>query len=212
MIKQIKNTSRYFISSDGYCFKTYQNKEIIIPILIIRGVPRVKIENSKLNLVLLMIEYFIELKSPIYKTSYKIENDRIPVKNIKIKYKSKDDELGSINIFRYKCSEKANSNNKRVDYSETLTPNDVLNCLKRSDFRCYYCSEPINSKLWHLEHITPLSKGGLNNSLNIASSCKTCNLMKGSLQINEFISKCYKIIKHDSKLKGLEIKLGKINN
>jgi hypothetical protein len=211
MIKQIKNTSRYFISSEGYCFRTSGLREEIIPIKIISGVPRVKIENSKFNLVLLMIEYFVELKTPIYKISHTITDDRIPVKNIKIKYISKDDELDNINIFRYKCSEKANSNNKRVGYTETLTSNDVLNCLKRSDFRCYYCAEPISSKIWHLEHLIPISKGGLNNHTNIASSCKTCNEMKGALDMKDFLSKCYKIIKHDSKLKGLEIKKAKIN-
>jgi len=210
MVKQLKNTSRYFISSEGYCFRTSGLKEEIIPLKIISGVPRVKIEDLKLNLVLLMIEYFVDLKTPIYKTSFKIENDRIPIKNIKIRYVSKDEELDVINMFKYKCSEKANSNNRRVNYIETITSDDVLNCLKRSSFRCYYCSEPISSKIWHLEHLIPISKGGLNTPVNITSSCKTCNQMKGSLDIKDFINKCYKIIRHDSKLKGIEIKQSKI--
>lgn len=214
MIKQINGTKKYFISEDGFCFKISGRKEIEIPIQIIRGIPKVKINNEKRNLILLMIEHFVNLKEPIYKTSFTIEENRLPLRNIKIiyikKYNSKD--LDTINLFKYKCVEKAKDNNQRVNYSSTLSPNDVLNCLKRNNFKCFYCNESIQTKLWHLDHVVPISKGGLNDSSNIVCSCKECNLMKGAIDLKDFINKCYKIIKNDSLKKGIEIKKSKIKN
>lgn len=211
MVKQIKNTTKYFISDEGFCFRIINNKEVIIPIEIINRIPKVKIENNKFNMILLMIEYFGKLEKPIFKTSFKIVDGKLPLSNINIKYPN-NNELDSVNIFRYKCAEKAKYHNSRVNYKNIITSEEVLDCLKRTDFKCFYCNEKIKTKTWHLEHLVPISKGGLNDYKNIAASCKECNLMKGAIDMKTFIKKCYKIIKHDSLMKGIVLKKSKLKN
>jgi len=187
MVKQINGTQRFFISDEGYCFKVSLGKEIPIPINLIRGIPKVKIENKRISLILLMIEYFGEITSINIKYSFKVVNGKLPLKNIYIKQISDDADEDSINIFKYKCKEKASSQNSRVSYSSTITDVDVLNCLKRTNFKCFYCNVQISPGRWHLDHVQPLSKDGLNSFTNITPACKNCNLMKGALSLDKFI-------------------------
>lgn len=186
MVKQIKGTSRFFIHESGFCFKISQGKEIPIPINMIRGVPKVKIENKKISLVMLMIEHFGEIKNINFKYSFKIVNGKLPLKNIHIKEISDDATKDEINIFKYKCKEKASAQNCRVSHKSTITDVDVLNCLKRTNFKCFYCNVSLSPGRWHLDHVEPISKGGLNNFLNITPACKNCNLMKGAIPLDKF--------------------------
>lgn len=189
MIVQIKNTKRYFISSDGYCFKMDGVKETPINLQKIRGVHKVKIEHRRLGLVNLMLEYFYTDLPEHYKITYKVTDGKIPLKNIKIKAlnpESNDDIL----INKFKCDIKASSSNSRVKFTSVISTLDVLNCLKRSEFKCFYCGSGIKHTSWHLDHVTPLCMGGLNSNENIAASCKTCNLMKGGVSIQKFLHQC----------------------
>jgi hypothetical protein len=43
---------------------------------------------------------------------------------------------------------------------------------------CYYCGQPIGKYSTHRDHITPKSRGGLNQYWNIALSCADCNIRK----------------------------------
>lgn len=42
---------------------------------------------------------------------------------------------------------------------------------------CYICHQSISE---HIDHIVPLSKGGLHDISNVAGACKPCNLSKGN--------------------------------
>jgi len=44
---------------------------------------------------------------------------------------------------------------------------------------CVYCKADVEDSGWHLEHFTPLSKGGTNTVDNLGVSCPTCNTSKG---------------------------------
>ncbi len=50
---------------------------------------------------------------------------------------------------------------------------------------CFYCGCDI-SKEYHLEHMTPLSRGGLHDWTNTVLSCPTCNARKGTKTVEEF--------------------------
>ena len=52
--------------------------------------------------------------------------------------------------------------------------------------RCYLCGEwaPVGHR--HVDHITPLSKGGPHVSWNLAVVCDKCNLQKGTKPPAEF--------------------------
>jgi 5-methylcytosine-specific restriction endonuclease McrA len=185
--KLINDTKRYFIHRKGYVFKTQGLKEVEIKINIVQGVPRVNIGNKKLNLVLLMLEYFADIKSSQFKYSFKLKNNRLPLENINVTYLKEDSSHDETLAFQFNCQKKATSQNSRVDNKQKLTSLDVLNCLKRTDFKCFYCGVKLKAKSWHLDHVYPLSKGGLNTPQNITPSCKECNLMKGSLGLDKFL-------------------------
>ena len=50
---------------------------------------------------------------------------------------------------------------------------------------CAYCEIVLGSK-WHLEHMTPLSRGGTHRWDNIALTCAPCNRKKGTKTVEEF--------------------------
>lgn len=52
------------------------------------------------------------------------------------------------------------------------------NIKKYGTLTCYLCLCPIKFKHDHLEHKTPLSRGGSNEYVNLAVACKKCNFSK----------------------------------
>lgn len=55
---------------------------------------------------------------------------------------------------------------------------------------CPYCFESFSAdSVTHVDHIYPLSKGGLESAKNLVVVCSTCNLNKGKLTLNSFIKK-----------------------
>jgi len=51
--------------------------------------------------------------------------------------------------------------------------------VERQKARCYYCKVKLG-KVYHADHIVPLSRGGTNDISNIVLACPTCNLRKGA--------------------------------
>ena len=60
-------------------------------------------------------------------------------------------------------------------------------------FYCNYCSQKTLKKDIHIDHINPVSNGGLSVERNLIPICKTCNLEKKDLSLRKF-----------SKSKGLD--------
>lgn len=50
---------------------------------------------------------------------------------------------------------------------------------------CIYCGNKFHSKELTREHILPLSRGGKNNWMNVAASCKKCNWDKSDKTVEE---------------------------
>lgn len=99
---------------------------------------------------------------------------------------TKDDEK---NLEKFKCHSRALESNKRFQQFN-LTKMDILNCLKRFDFRCAYCSQTLNAKYWQLDHFYSKAMGGKNTFENICPTCRWCNTMKNALDGHAFIHKC----------------------
>lgn len=191
---KIKQTKNYYIHIDGYVFKLYSGKEIIIPIKVVKTVPKVLIENQNYNLVFLMVEYFGSKyikydEYSQYRFKYKIKNGKIPIQNIEL-IKFNSSKHNDFKMFTYKCLEKSISANSRVSNISTISESDVYDSLLRTNFRCYYCDRKLDIKTWELDHVLPLSKSGLNVSTNIMPSCKRCNRMKSNLDLIDFIHTC----------------------
>lgn len=57
---------------------------------------------------------------------------------------------------------------------------------QRDQWACTYCGEASTSL--HCDHIVPVSRGGSNDDSNLTTSCKTCNLSKGSKSLEDWRS------------------------
>lgn len=66
-----------------------------------------------------------------------------------------------------------------------LTTAEWLDVLEEFDHRCAYCQA--QGEL-HMEHMTPLSRGGRHTKSNVVPACPSCNLSKGTKTIFEFLA------------------------
>jgi 5-methylcytosine-specific restriction endonuclease McrA len=192
--KKIKGFQKYYIHEEGYISKLYCGKQVIVPIKVVKTVPKVLLGNRNYNFVFLMIEYFGEQsisyeEQSQYRFKYKLQDGKIPLSSINlIRYNS--NKYDNPKMFTFKCKEKATSANSRVYNISTISESDVFDSLLRMDFKCTYCNQKLDSKTWELDHVEPISKGGLNISTNITPSCKKCNRMKSDINPMDFIHKC----------------------
>lgn len=70
---------------------------------------------------------------------------------------------------------------------------------------CYLSGRKINlenSKSFHLDHITPLAKGGKNTLKNMGIARREANQAKGDLTIEEFIELCIDVCEYNGYLVG----------
>ncbi len=67
--------------------------------------------------------------------------------------------------------------------------------LIRDEFRCLYCGGAAT----HIDHVTPLDKGGTDEPDNLVAACAACNLRKGTKNAREFAERisAEKILKFD---------------
>jgi len=49
---------------------------------------------------------------------------------------------------------------------------------KLSEGLCHYCGSKFNKSELTMDHVVPVSRGGLSNKSNVVVSCKACNLNK----------------------------------
>jgi hypothetical protein len=59
---------------------------------------------------------------------------------------------------------------------------------KRDDFTCQYCGQRSPDVVLEVDHITPVSHGGTNDTLNLITACWGCNSGKSSVPLREAIT------------------------
>jgi 5-methylcytosine-specific restriction endonuclease McrA len=74
---------------------------------------------------------------------------------------------------------KARRRAKELNAEGTFTAADVREIGKLQRNRCARCREALKGKKVHLDHITPLARGGQNDRRNLQLLCAPCNLSKG---------------------------------
>ena len=57
--------------------------------------------------------------------------------------------------------------------------------LKRDKFTCQYCGRMSPDVVLEIDHITPVSKGGTNDIMNLITSCKDCNSGKSNIELSD---------------------------
>lgn len=65
-----------------------------------------------------------------------------------------------------------------------VSPNIESILWKKQEGLCFYCEEELVS--YHLEHMTPLSRGGRHDNSSLCLSCVSCNLHKHARTAEEF--------------------------
>jgi hypothetical protein len=54
---------------------------------------------------------------------------------------------------------------------------------KRDGFTCVYCGSPPTGGVLHLDHVIPVSEGGLSSADNLVTACPSCNLGKSDVPL-----------------------------
>lgn len=68
-----------------------------------------------------------------------------------------------------------------------VSSNDISALYQIQGGLCYWCSKPVDEN-YHLDHLIPLSRGGLHTINNVVISCPKCNVTKNNKTPDEFIS------------------------
>lgn len=68
---------------------------------------------------------------------------------------------------------------------KTLSKGLRFEIFKRDNFTCQYCGAHPPSVILHVDHITPVAHGGLNEIDNLITACESCNLGKSSKELSD---------------------------
>lgn len=60
-----------------------------------------------------------------------------------------------------------------------------MEVFKRDKFTCQYCGATPPAVVLQIDHVTPVSKGGTNDEVNLVTACEACNLGKGSVPLSK---------------------------
>lgn len=77
---------------------------------------------------------------------------------------------------------------RKLGIGGDITPADIEVMWTAQSGRCFYCFEML-AKGYHLDHKTPLVRGGLHVPENGCLSCASCNHKKHTLTADEFIQR-----------------------
>jgi 5-methylcytosine-specific restriction endonuclease McrA len=74
---------------------------------------------------------------------------------------------------------------RRRNAGQMPNKQEIQELYAQSDDHCSYCGIRLFGE-YHLEHMLPITRGGLNDIENLAIACADCNLSKGDKTFNEW--------------------------
>ena len=92
-------------------------------------------------------------------------------------------ELRSMRVYRQSIKVRVKRLGLPADQIERMTRQEIID---RDKSICYLCGKTCQHDEIHLDHVIPLSRGGLHTKKNLKVSCSTCNLGKGSMTEAEY--------------------------
>lgn len=122
---------------------------------------------------------YIDLLNDILDVADKYDNEIYKLDSEIISIKKKASERTSKEKLKSKLAKAARSDEKIRSESSTFRRN-----IKKTEL-CPYCSKSIGTKP-HLDHIYPVSKGGLNLDENLVYCCNSCNSKKSDKSLRQF--------------------------
>lgn len=69
----------------------------------------------------------------------------------------------------------------------SYAPEDIMKIRQKLGDKCRYCGAPLSGG-GEVDHIVPVSRGGVNSADNLTLACRSCNRDKHSKTAEEFIS------------------------
>lgn len=119
-------------------------------------------------------------KRKIYLKTFKDKNPDYATMNSN-RWRVNNPEKAAVNARKYSSARRARRKSSCLDdykkaYGEIL---------KKKTQRCFYCGK--STADFEIDHVVPLSKGGLHCAFNLVPSCKKCNANKRAKLPNDFI-------------------------
>lgn len=74
----------------------------------------------------------------------------------------------------------------RLNAPGSHTAEDLEQMYESQEGRCAYCERELDEH-FHVDHMTPVCRGGRNDWTNLAITCPTCNLRKNRKTVVEFM-------------------------
>lgn len=75
---------------------------------------------------------------------------------------------------------------REVEGGGDFDERDIAEIKAALDGRCRFCDSPLGPKP-HVEHLTPVSRGGSSAPRNLSLACGPCNLAKTNKTLSEFL-------------------------
>ena len=70
-----------------------------------------------------------------------------------------------------------------------MTRTHLVVLREAQDHCCRYCRAPLVKGTTHLDHRTPLARGGAHEPANVCLACASCNQKKGAMTETEFLAR-----------------------
>lgn len=125
-----------------------------------------------------------------YVRTWRADNpDKVAAAQRKYRTSHAAERYATVKRWRADNPEKRRANDLRRRAREatgSFSDADMHAMYRDQDGLCAYCEAELNGE-YHVEHMTPLSRGGLHDWSNIALTCAACNLSKGTKTVEEFV-------------------------
>ena len=76
---------------------------------------------------------------------------------------------------------------RKMSVGGSFTLEEISQQFDRQENKCYYCGALLIGVPYHIDHKTPISRGGSNDIDNIALACVSCNLQKHTRTDTEYM-------------------------
>lgn len=112
--------------------------------------------------------------------------------------RKQSDKCKGVNLYNWKGGKATLNDRMKLAYHKRrsnqrirIDKNYLIRLYKAQHGKCFYCGTDL-SKYKAIEHLTPVSKGGDNDNINIVFSCRSCNSKKRDLSLEEYAIKTRK--------------------
>ncbi|HMN41161.1 MAG TPA: hypothetical protein PKE29_09975 [Phycisphaerales bacterium] len=83
-----------------------------------------------------------------------------------------------------------------------ISAKQVMSMVERQQFRCAISGRELTPETASLDHITPLARGGKHELGNVWAVDHQINTAKGTLTVEEFVTMCCDVARHQHALRG----------